>query len=90
MSVIKRVVIEPVTRVEGHGKVTILIDEAGKVVLEQKVASEPEDIVTLLSSICVDYGRIGIEAPEHAQHFGADDLRGVLHQVRRLLAGQLG
>ena len=32
MSVIKRVVIEPVTRVEGHGKVTILLDEAGKVV----------------------------------------------------------
>ncbi len=27
----KRVVIEPVTRVEGHGKVTILLDEAGKV-----------------------------------------------------------
>jgi NAD-reducing hydrogenase large subunit len=32
VSVIKRVVIEPVTRVEGHGKVTILLDEAGKVV----------------------------------------------------------
>ena len=27
----KRVVIEPVTRVEGHGKVTILLDEANKV-----------------------------------------------------------
>ena len=27
----KRVVIEPVTRVEGHGKVTILLDEAGHV-----------------------------------------------------------
>ena len=27
----KRIVIEPVTRVEGHGKVTILLDEAGKV-----------------------------------------------------------
>ncbi len=27
----KRVVIEPVTRVEGHGKVTILLDEAGEV-----------------------------------------------------------
>jgi hypothetical protein len=27
----RRVVIEPVTRVEGHGKVTILLDEAGKV-----------------------------------------------------------
>jgi NAD-reducing hydrogenase large subunit len=32
VSVIKRVVIEPVTRVEGHGKVTILLDEASKVV----------------------------------------------------------
>ncbi len=28
---LKRVVIEPVTRVEGHGKVTILLDEANKV-----------------------------------------------------------
>ena len=27
----KRIVIEPVTRVEGHGKVTILLDEAGHV-----------------------------------------------------------
>jgi len=27
----RRVVIEPLTRVEGHGKVTILLDEAGKV-----------------------------------------------------------
>ena len=27
----RRVVIEPVTRVEGHGKVTILLDEAGNV-----------------------------------------------------------
>jgi NAD-reducing hydrogenase large subunit len=32
VSVVKRVVIEPVTRVEGHGKVTILLDESGKVV----------------------------------------------------------
>ncbi|MBN2573303.1 MAG: Ni/Fe hydrogenase subunit alpha [Deltaproteobacteria bacterium] len=32
MSVAKRIVIEPVTRVEGHGKVTILLDENGKVV----------------------------------------------------------
>ena len=27
----RRIVIEPVTRVEGHGKVTILLDESGKV-----------------------------------------------------------
>src|SRR3984885_35420 len=39
-----------------------VVDEAGKVVLEQKVATEPEDIVALLTSIGVDYGRVGIEA----------------------------
>jgi NAD-reducing hydrogenase large subunit len=32
VSVVKRVVIEPITRVEGHGKVVILLDESGKVV----------------------------------------------------------
>lgn len=32
MSALKKVVIEPVTRVEGHGKVTILLDEQQKVV----------------------------------------------------------
>ncbi len=32
MSVTKRIVIEPVTRVEGHGKVTILLDENKKVI----------------------------------------------------------
>ncbi len=31
MGVTKKVVIEPVTRVEGHGKVTILLDEKGQV-----------------------------------------------------------
>jgi transposase len=39
-----------------------VVDEAGRVVCEQKVASEPDDIVTLLTSIGVDYGRVGIEA----------------------------
>jgi transposase len=39
-----------------------VVDEAGKVVCEQKVLSEPDDIVTLLTSIGVDYGRVGIEA----------------------------
>ena len=28
---LKRIVIEPVTRIEGHGKVTIMVDEGGKV-----------------------------------------------------------
>jgi transposase len=39
-----------------------VVDEAGKVRCEQKVPSEPDDIVTLLTSIGVDYGRVGIEA----------------------------
>ena len=39
-----------------------VVDEAGKVVCEQKVPSEPDDIVTLLTSIGEDYGRVGIEA----------------------------
>jgi len=39
-----------------------VVDEAGKVLCEQKVPSEPDDIVTLLTSIGEDYGRIGIEA----------------------------
>ena len=28
---LKRIVVEPITRVEGHGKVTLLVDDAGKV-----------------------------------------------------------
>jgi transposase len=39
-----------------------VVDEAGKVLCEQKLPSEPGDIVTLLTSIGVDYGRVGIEA----------------------------
>ena len=39
-----------------------VVDETGKVVCEQKVPSEPDDIVTLLTSIGEDYGRVGIEA----------------------------
>src|ERR1700688_3544758 len=39
-----------------------VVDDVGKVVCEQKVPTEPDDIVTLLFSIGEDYGRIGIEA----------------------------
>ena len=37
-----------------------VVDEAGKIVCEQKVASEPDDIVTPLTSIGVDYGHVWI------------------------------
>jgi hypothetical protein len=39
-----------------------VVDEVGEVVLEQKVATEPDDIVTLLTSIGEAYGQVGIEA----------------------------
>src|SRR5205809_950228 len=39
-----------------------VVDDAGKVILEQKVPTEPSDIIALLASLGVTYGRIGIEA----------------------------
>src|SRR3989440_8047327 len=39
-----------------------VVDEAGKVILEQKIATEPANIIALLTSLGVTYGRIGIEA----------------------------
>jgi hypothetical protein len=39
-----------------------VVDDTGKVILEQKVPTEPADIIGLLSSLGVTYGRIGIEA----------------------------
>src|SRR5437762_9592282 len=37
-----------------------VVDDAGKVILEQKVPTEPSDIIALLTSLGVTYGRIGI------------------------------
>src|SRR6202051_3596150 len=39
-----------------------VVDDTGKVVCEQTVPTEPDDIVTLLASIGEDYCRVGIEA----------------------------
>jgi transposase len=39
-----------------------VVDDAGKVILEQKVLTEPADIIAVLTSLGVTYGRIGIEA----------------------------
>ena len=39
-----------------------VVDEAGKVLAERKVATEPDDLIELLRSIGGDYGRIGLEA----------------------------
>lgn len=39
-----------------------VVDDAGKVVCERKVPSEPDDIAVLLTSVGGDYVRVGIEA----------------------------
>jgi transposase len=39
-----------------------IVDDTGKLVCEQKVPTEPDDIVTLLISVGEDYARVGIEA----------------------------
>ena len=39
-----------------------VVDDSGKVISEQKVLTEPDNIITLLTSIGETYARIGIEA----------------------------
>src|SRR5580704_1606611 len=39
-----------------------VVDDAGQVILEQKVPTEPADLIALLTSFGESYGRIGIEA----------------------------
>src|SRR5207248_11083322 len=39
-----------------------MVDDGGKVILEQKVLTEPADIIALLASLDVSFCRIGIEA----------------------------
>src|SRR6516225_5803932 len=39
-----------------------VVDDTGKVILEQKVPTDPADIIAVLTSLGVSFGRIGIEA----------------------------
>jgi transposase len=39
-----------------------IVDDAGAVILEEKVPTEPADIIALLTALGATYGRIGIEA----------------------------
>jgi transposase len=39
-----------------------VVDETGKVLCERKVATEPDEIAVLLTSVGGDYVRVGIEA----------------------------
>src|SRR4029077_6771659 len=67
-----------------------VVDDAGKVVLEQKVPTEPSDIIALLTSLGVTYGRIGIEAGPLSQWLvnglTAADLPGICVETRHMKA----
>ncbi|MDB5396278.1 MAG: hypothetical protein JWM91_3784 [Rhodospirillales bacterium] len=39
-----------------------VVDDAGKVLCERKVPTEPDDIIVLLTSVGGEYVRVGIEA----------------------------
>src|SRR6516165_8162601 len=39
-----------------------VVDDAGKVILEEKVPTDPADIIAVLTSLGVSFGRIGVEA----------------------------
>lgn len=39
-----------------------VVDAVGKVVVEKKVATEPEDLIALLRQVGGEYGRVGLEA----------------------------
>src|SRR5271156_1113733 len=47
-----------------------VVDDTGKVILEQKIPTEPADIITLLSSLGATFDRIGIEAGPLSQWLG--------------------
>ena len=48
--------------VSGKETAVCIVDDTGKLMCEQQVPTEPDDIVTLLISVGEDYGRVGIEA----------------------------
>src|SRR5215470_15862655 len=39
-----------------------VVDDGGKVILEQKIPTEPAEMIAVLTSLGVPFGRIGIEA----------------------------
>ncbi len=67
-----------------------VVDAAGKVVLEQKVPTEPADLIALLTSLGQTYGRIGIEAGPLSQWLvnalAAADLSVICVETRHMKA----
>jgi NAD-reducing hydrogenase large subunit len=101
---LRRVAIDPLSRVEGHGKVTLLLDEAGQVQqarlhivefrgFEKFIQGRPywevPVMVQRLCGICpVSHHLAAAKALDHV--VGADDLPPTAEKLRRLMhAGQI-
>src|SRR5260370_36551889 len=67
-----------------------VVDDAGKVILEQKVPTEPAAIIALLTSLGATFGRIGIEAGPLSQWLvnalTAAQLPGICVETRHMKA----
>ncbi|MBD3238994.1 MAG: Ni/Fe hydrogenase subunit alpha [Chitinivibrionales bacterium] len=97
--VVKRIVIDPVTRVEGHGKVTVVLDEDGRVrrarlhivefrgferFIQGRFYWEVPVIVQRLCGICpVSHHLTAAKAMDHI--VGVDRLTPVAEKMRRLM-----
>lgn len=95
----KRIVIEPVTRVEGHGKVTILLDDQGQVSqarfhivefrgFERFVQGRPYwEVPVLVQRLCgicpVSHHLCAAQAMDHV--IGCEDLTPTAEKMRRLM-----
>jgi NAD-reducing hydrogenase large subunit len=99
MSTLNRISIEPVTRVEGHGKVTILLDEEGHVArarfhvvefrgFERFIQGRPYwEVPVLVQRLCgicpVSHHLAAAKAMDHV--VGVDELSAPSEKLRRLM-----
>src|SRR6516162_3550637 len=62
-----------------------VVDDAGKVILEQKVPTEPDTIIALLTSLGATYGRIGIAQMMRVGLFKPVHVKTLVAQEQRML-----
>lgn len=97
----QKIVIEPVTRVEGHGKVTIHLDEGGRVTdsffhivefrgFERFIQGHPYwEVPVLVQRLCgicpVSHHLAAAKAIDRLHGLEPEDLSPTAHKLRRLL-----
>ena len=85
----RKIVIDPVTRVEGHGKVTIHLDDAGNVVGYKQDAAGETVLTKLDEATLQEIASIGGGQYYRATATGAE-LDSLLAELNRLQKGDIG